>query len=109
MLEGGNGLNQRQDIRRIPVWCARFNTSQYQEAELVHLGETRLVLFSDVPFLPRTSLFIRLRPDSGAGNAQPFSAIIRSVGIAEVKWCRRRDYDSGRMYEMGVCYFESFA
>ena len=35
MLEGGNGLNQRQDIRRIPVWCARFNTSQYQEAELV--------------------------------------------------------------------------
>lgn len=109
MPETGKTQNQSRARHQIPVWCARFNTDQFQEADLMHLDENCLVLLSDVPFRPRTALFIRMRSVHADGYDLPFSAAIRTVGIAEVKWCRKSERSSGGFYEMGVCYLEPLA
>jgi len=109
VLYSRSAENRNKAALGIPVWCARFNTTDFHASSIQIQEDGGLVLQSDVPFSPSTPLYIRVRAAGCGKIGREGFAGIRTIGVMEVKWCQKaEDYEHGYPFALGVQYMGSF-
>ena len=83
-----------------------FNKEHSYSAQTMNLGTGGMCLKSSFSLQPGATVYIRLKKihpnDSGTGSCEG----LRSVTLAEVKWCSEVPGDEVFQYAAGVKYFE---
>ena len=88
------------------VVVSYFNKNHSYFAQTMNLGTGGMCLKSSFSLQPGATVYIRLKKihpnDSGTGSCEG----LRSVTLAEVKWCSEVPGDEVFQYAAGVKYFE---
>ena len=82
----------------------QFNTDRFRAAELVDFSQEGLGFVSQFYLKPRSHLFIRVDNTSFKIHASDCEFRVRSVAVAEVKWCREKADRHSPLYVTGVKY-----
>ena len=89
------------------VVVSYFNKNHSYFAQTMNLGTGGMCLKSSFSFQPGATVYIRLKKihpnDSGTGSCEG----LRSVTLAEVKWCIELPGAKALSYGVGVKYFEA--
>jgi hypothetical protein len=98
---------KRSGIRlhfKASIVYAPFNTSNYQDAEVVDVSETGMCFRSRTPLKPGAVVFIRMEKYSPMISNINSEIRPRSVTLAEVKWCGELFSKFETLYDIGVIY-----
>ncbi len=98
---------KRSGIRlhfRASIVYAPFNTSNYHTAEVIDVGQKGMCFRSGAPLKPGAVVFIRMENYSGMIPNIRAEARLRTVTLAEVKWCRELYRKFEILYDIGVMY-----
>jgi hypothetical protein len=91
-----------------PVTCAYFNSDRFYSAKTTNHSKDGLYFESDFSLKPGASIYIRvdnyLPEDSSSGICG--CGRVRSLAIAEVKWCEEIQAADGFYYGVGLKYYE---
>jgi hypothetical protein len=91
-----------------PVTCAYFNSDKFYHAKTINHSKQGLYFESDFSLKPGASIYIRvdyyLPEASGSGICD--CGRVRSLAIAEVKWCEELQGPDGFYYGVGLKYYE---
>ncbi|UCH22888.1 MAG: hypothetical protein JSU83_06680 [Deltaproteobacteria bacterium] len=89
------------------VTCAYFNSDRFYRAKTTNHSKHGLFFESDFSLKPGASIYIRvdnhLPEASGSGICG--CGRIRSLAIAEVKWCKELEGLDGSHYGVGLKYY----
>lgn len=96
-------IDERHRVRAAVVY-SHFNTHQRYHAKALNFSHGGLYL--EVPnFLkPGASLQIRVADFRSSPSARPDRPDLRSVALAEVKWCREIEGEGRTHYGVGLRY-----
>ena len=84
-----------------------FNRDHSYNAQTMNLGSGGMCFKSDLFLLPGATVFIRLKKIHPNCSCAGFWEGLRSVTLAEIKWCRKEPDTDDTDYEVGVKYFDS--
>jgi hypothetical protein len=84
-----------------------FNKERFYNAQAMNLGTGGMCFKSDLFLLPGATVFIRLTKIHPKCSCTGFWEGLRSVTLAEIKWCRKEPDKEDSDYGVGVKYFES--
>jgi hypothetical protein len=89
-----------------PAAFSYFNKEQFYEAQTINHCAGGLRFKSEVFLQPGATVFIKVKKlhpnDSGSDGCQG----LRSVTLAEVKWCKAFTDETEPFYEVGARYYE---
>ena len=83
-----------------------FNKEHSYEAETLNLGMGGMCFKSNLYLHPGATIYIRLKKVHPNGSGTSFCEGLRSVTLAEVKWCHEASVIGTFSYGVGVKYFE---
>jgi hypothetical protein len=83
-----------------------FNKEHSYSAAIVNLGIGGMCFKSNLSLQPGATIYIRLKKIPPNGSCSGFCEGLRSVTLAEVKWCSQVAGDEASLYGVGVKYFE---
>jgi hypothetical protein len=88
-----------------PISFSYFNKGSYFDGQTLNYGSSG-VCFKSIFFLkPGTIVFIRLKKSNPTGFCNGVSEGLRSVTLAEVKWCKEIQDIDVPAYSVGARYF----
>ena len=100
-----NRANKRKDIA-LPVVFSYFNKEKCFEAQALNHCPGGVCFKSEVFLKPGAAIFLRVNYfDANNRNSKNHGGI-RSVSIAEVKWCSEILDSKVSSYKIGVKYYE---
>ena len=87
------------------VTCAYFNSDRFYHVKATNHSKDGISLFADFPLKPRASIYVRVDSYSpgelvGMGGCRG----MRTMGVAEVKWCKEIPGTYGPSYSIGLKY-----
>lgn len=82
-----------------------FNKEHSYEAETLNLGTGGMCFKSNLCLQPGANIYIRLKKVHPNGSGTGFCEGLRSVTLAEVKWCHEESVVGTFSYGVGVKYF----
>lgn len=83
-----------------------FNGKHYYEAQTLDLCSGGMSFNSSLFLKPGTTVYIRLVKVNSQGSESGLCHDIRSVALAEVKWCNELPGANESSYNVGVKYVE---
>ena len=83
-----------------------FNKGRSYNAEILNLGTGGLCFKSSLFLQPGATVYIRLKKIHPNASGTGFCEGLRSVALAEVKWCSELPGAKVLPYGVGVRYFE---
>ena len=83
-----------------------FNKEHSYEAETLNLGMGGMCFKSNLYLHPGATIYIRLKKVHPNGTSTGFCEGLRSVALAEVKWCSELPGTKVLPYGVGLKYFE---
>jgi hypothetical protein len=89
------------------IVCSYFNKEPFYNAQMLNLGTGGMCFKSDSFLRPGATVFIRVKKIHPNGVCAGFCEGLRSVTLAEIKWCKKESETEDTDYEVGVKYFES--
>ena len=99
---------KRSSERHIHVGAITFSVFNQQnclDAQSLDYGTNGLRFKSTSALHPGTTICIRTKPGEHDSHPDCLDEILRSVTLAEVKWCREIDGPDTSLYEVGVHFF----
>ncbi len=83
-----------------------FNRDHYYEAQTLNHSDEGMCFKSEISLRPGATVLIRVKNlhPNGACNGDCWG--LRSITLAEAKWCKEILTDTGSFYEIGVKYFQ---
>lgn len=78
--------------------------SRQIEVGLINFSEQGVSFFSCRPFLPGTTIVARASKENYQLVSADADCLLRSVGLATIKWCREGTRHGRPTYEMGAVY-----
>jgi hypothetical protein len=84
-----------------------FNKEPSYHAQTMNLGSGGMCFKSDLFHPPGATLFIRVQKIHPDGFCTGFCEGLRTVTLAEIKWCKKESDTDDTDYGVGVKYFES--
>jgi hypothetical protein len=81
-----------------------FNKEPFFNAQMLNYGPGGICFKSNLSLKPGTIVFIRLIKSNSNGFCNGVSGALRSVTLAEVKWCKKMDDIDVPAYGVGVAY-----
>ena len=90
-----------------PVTCAFFNSDRFYHGRTMNHSDDGIYFESNFPVKPGASIYIRVENYSQAGLHAGACRCegIRTIGIAEVKWCRELPSVADSYYGIGLKYY----
>ena len=82
-----------------------FNQQNWVDAQSIDYGPDGLRFKSIRALHPGTTICIRMKPGEQDSHPDCLDESLRSVTLAEVKWCREMDGPDASLYEVGVHFF----
>ena len=104
-------LKEKRACRRcehkVPVTCAFFNSDRFYRGKTMNHSDDGIYFESNFPVKPGASIYIRVENYSHEGLRAGICRCggIRTIGIAEVKWCRELTSVSDSYYGIGLKYY----
>jgi hypothetical protein len=89
------------------IVCSYFNREHSFNARTLNLGVGGMCFESDLFLRPGATVFIRVKKIHPNGFSENFCEGLRSVTLAEIKWCKQGPDKDDSAYGVGVKYFES--
>ena len=91
------------------VTCVYFNSSKFYHVEAMNHTEDGINLFSDLPLRPGASIYVRI--DSYSSEKHLIGTCsgcgrVRTLCLAEVKWCMKISSACGALYSIGLQYYD---
>ena len=83
-----------------------FNKEHSYDAEILNLGMGGMCFKSSLFLPPGATVYIRIKKIHPNGSGTGFCEGLRSVALAEVKWCNELPGAKALPYGVGVKYFE---
>ena len=84
-----------------------FNKERSYNAQAMNLGTGGMCFKSDLFLQPGATVFIRLKKIHPSCSCAGFWEGLRSVTLAEIKWCKKEPDTDDTDYGVGVKYFAS--
>jgi hypothetical protein len=84
-----------------------FNKKPSYNAHTLNLGTGGMCFKSDLFLRPGATVFIRVKKTHPNGSCTGFCEGLRSLTLAEIKWCKKEPDKDDPDYGVGVKYFES--
>jgi hypothetical protein len=78
------------------------------EAVLINFSTQGLSFFSHRPLLPGTTIIVRASTESYQHVSTDAECLLRSMGMATIKWCRQNTRQGQVIHEMGAAYVIPF-
>jgi hypothetical protein len=97
--------NERQRFVA-PIVFSYFNKEECFDAQTLNHCDSGLCFKSDVCLKPGASVYIRVKKFPLNGSCSSNCAGLRSVTLAEIKWCRELSDPIVHSYEIGAKYYE---
>lgn len=89
----------------VPISFSYFNKESYFDAQTLNYGSGGMCFKSNFFLKSRTTVLIRLNKINLHSFRNGVSAGLRSVTLAEVKWCKKIHDKDVPAYGIGVKYF----
>ena len=89
-----------------PLALSYFNKEHYFEAQTVNYCAGGMCFKSEVLLQPGATVYIRVKKFHSNGSCSGDCRGLRSVTLAEVKWCKDFLNESEPFYEIGAKYYE---
>ena len=89
------------------ITCTHFNADRFYAAKTTNHSKEGLQFDSDFPLKPGASIYIRVEDlllNACGSNASDFSEL-RSLSLAQVRWCKEIPDPHGNYYKVGLKYF----
>jgi hypothetical protein len=99
-------VNERRSFAA-PIVFSYFNKKECFEAQTLNHCDKGLCFKSDVCLKPGATVYIKVKKFPSNGSCNGHCAALRSVTLAEIKWCREIPDPMVHTYEIGVKYYES--
>jgi len=87
------------------VSCCYFNSLNPCGGKLINYSKRGMCLETNGPFRERTTVMVRLNLESWAAIDPEIIEGLRTISIAEVKWCKEVFDDQNPHYEIGIQYY----
>jgi hypothetical protein len=91
----------------VPIALSYFNKKDCFDTQTFNHCADGMCLKSDFPLQPGATVYIRVQNFHPNGSCTGACAGLRSVTLAEVKWCNEVPGADTFSYEVGVKYYES--
>lgn len=90
------------------VTCAYFNSDRFYHAKSRNHSIDGINFYSGFPMKPGASIYVRINSYSPEGYQTGACGCkaARSIGLAEVKWCKEIADTYGAFYSIGLKYHE---
>jgi len=89
------------------ITCTHFNADRFYAAKTTNHSKERLQLDSNFPLKPGASIYIRIEDlllNVSGSNASDFNEL-RSLSLAQVRWCKEISDPRGNYYKVGLKYY----
>ena len=103
-----DNLEKRKDEREcasIPIVCSYFNKEEYFQAQTLNHCPGGVCLKSETYLKPGAAVLFRVHRFDRNAPCDCNSIGLRTVSLAEVKWCREILDSKAPSYEVGIKYF----
>jgi hypothetical protein len=90
-----------------PIVFSYFNKKSYFDAQILNYCAGGICFKSSFSVQPGTTVCIRVTKFYSNGSLKSFCGGLRSVSLAEVKWCSDIRDANEPVYGIGVKYYES--
>ena len=107
-----NDFTEKRDCERcqleVPVCCGYFNSEYLYPAKMTNHSIEGLCLISDYYLRPGSGVYFRVEFIS-AGTLKTKGCrcrYVRTLALAEVKWCKEIPKEREFLYAAGLKYFE---
>ena len=87
------------------VLFSYFNREHSYSAQIMNLGTSGMCFKSSIPLKPGATVCIYLKKIHPEASGTDFCEGLRSVTLADVKWCSEVPGDEVPHFEVGVKYF----
>jgi hypothetical protein len=93
---------------KFPVTCSFFNADRFYRGKTINHSDDGIYFESNFPVKPGASIYIRVENyfHKGSGTGTCRCGGIRSIGIAEVKWCKELTRAANSYYGIGLKYYQ---
>ena len=90
------------------VTCAYFNSDRFYHVGATNHSKDGISLFADLPLKPGASIYVRVDSYSPGDQLMGMGGCrgMRTIGVAEVKWCKEIPGAYGSFYSIGLKYYE---
>lgn len=82
--------------------------SRQIDACLINFSQHEVSLFSYQPFLPGTTIMVRASGENYQHVSADADCLLRSMGVATIKWCQEVTRRGRPTHEMGAVYIMSY-
>ena len=82
-----------------------FNKKNSYNAEILNLGMGGMCFKSNLSLQPGATVCIRLKKNNPNGTCSDYCEGLRSVALAEIKWCNELPGSEASYYGVGAKYF----
>ena len=89
-----------------PITFSYFNKAHFYEAQTLNHGDGGVCFKSNVLLQPGATVYIRVKKNYPNGACSGDYRGLRSVTLAEVKWCNEFLNEAEPFYEIGAKYYE---
>lgn len=91
------------------ITCTYFNSDRFYSAKTTNHSKEGLHFESNFPLKPGASVYIRVEDlsldASGSTKVSNYSGL-RSLSLAEVRWCKETPDPAGNYYKVGLKYYK---
>ena len=108
-----NDFTEKRDCGRcqleVPVSCGYFNSDYFFPAKMTNHSIEGLCLISDYYLRPGGGVYFRVEyfPTDTLKAKRCRCRCVRTLALAEVKWCKEIPYEREFLYAAGLKYYES--
>jgi len=88
-----------------PILFSYFNKEYSYEAQTLNLCDGGMRFKSEVLLQPGATVYIRVKNFQPGGSSNGDCRGLRSVTLAEVKWCKEALDENRPLYEIGAKYY----
>jgi len=108
MKENTERRDSQRCSQQVSVTCAYFNWDKFYHAKSTNHSKEGINFFSDFPLRPGSSIHVRIDSNAPEGRLIDICDCrrVRTIGLAEVKWCRKISDEYGAFYSIGLKYHE---
>jgi len=92
---------------KIPVTCAFLNSDRFYRGKTMNHSKDGVYFESNFPIKPGATIYIRVENYSHEGLLSGICHCggIRSMGVAEVKWCKELTEVADSYFGIGLKYY----
>jgi hypothetical protein len=104
MVASGDKRAFKRHSSNAPIVFSTFNTTDCHDAQTLNHCQDGMGLKSSLPLQLGKTICIRVKQFTPASPRSGQWDGLRSITLAEVKWCRETPPSNGFSYEIGVKY-----